>query len=861
MRENEQDLAEWFSGRPGWLQEAARRLFANGILAKKDADELTVLCKREAGIVVPGFPDLKAGKLDKNSFGQSQQKVNLRLDSIGDISGINALAPRTPLEFQKEPLTLVYGVNGAGKSGYTRILKQCSGGRGSAPLHGDVFHEMKKAQKCTIRYTLDGASHEIEWIPEMEQHDHLRHLSLYDTAAANVYVDSENEVSYEPFVLGCFRVLVDISEKISESLGKEITAKPSRKPSLPQEYLMTVAGNWYEQITHATKDQEISNHAEWTEENEEQIQQLADRLREKNPLEKAKSLRKTKGQVQALKKQFEDCVAILNDNAFQTLLTAKGDAATKRSAADTDVKRAFEGAPLDGIGTESWKLLWEQARIYSEKAAYPGVTFPNVADDAVCVLCQQPLESAGRERLSAFQTFVTSNLELQARDSETIVQQRIKAVEDCVIDASIEDKLDLCEITDEAAREKIKQYARELIDRRQCVLTASALSELTPMPNRSAVDALGDLELALETQATAFDEDAKTNKRSEHERNERELKAKKWASEQKVAIQSEITRQKEIRLLEKAKSSANTKALSGKKSTLAEELITSAFVKRFERELAALGASRVKVTIEKTRSPKGQVLHEIKLVGNKTGVRAIDVLSEGEFRIVSLAAFLADVDTGESAAAFIFDDPISSLDQDFEEATAERLIKLCGTRQVIVFTHRLSLLAMLEDAADKADIECRTISLQRESWGTGQPAGAPLPAQKPQKALNSLLNERLAKARKVWNEVGSQAYAVEAKALCSDIRITIERLIELELLADVVQRFRRPINTMGKIGKLAFIEKADCELIDEMMTKYSRYEHAQPKEAPVSLPEPDELEADLKRLQTWQAEFSKRATV
>ena len=77
-------------------------------------------------------------------------------------------------------------------------------------------------------------------------------------------------------------------------------------------------------------------------------------------------------------------------------------------------------------------------------------------------------------------------------------------------------------------------------------------------------------------------------------------------------------------------------------------------------------------------------------------------------------------------------------------------------------------------------------------WGTGEPAGPPLPAQNPKQALNTLSGERLAKARKVWTEVGGAAYANEAKALCSDIRITIERLIELELLADVVQRFRRP---------------------------------------------------------------------
>ena len=166
---------------------------------------------------------------------------------------------------------------------------------------------------------------------------------------------------------------------------------------------------------------------------------------------------------------------------------------------------------------------------------------------------------------------------------------------------------------------------------------------------------------------------------------------------------------------------------------------------------------------------------------------------------------------------------------------------------------------MLEGAAEKANVTSRIASLQRESWGTGEPNEAPLPAQKPKGALNTLIGSRLLQARKVWEKDGSAQYAIEAKALCSDIRITIERLIEWDLLADVVQRFRRPIITKDKIGKLAKVTAADCAFLDDMMTKYSRYEHSQPQEAPVSMPEPDELGEDLHKLKAWQEEFTQRA--
>jgi hypothetical protein len=236
----------------------------------------------------------------------------------------------------------------------------------------------------------------------------------------------------------------------------------------------------------------------------------------------------------------------------------------------------------------------------------------------------------------------------------------------------------------------------------------------------------------------------------------------------------------------------------------------------------------------------------------------LDVLSEGEFRIVSIAAFLADVAAEDYDVPFIFDDPISSLDQNYEERVAERLVGLAQSRQVIVFTHRLSLLSALENASKKQGVDSQVVSLQRQSWGIGEPGDPPLPTQKPKNALNTLLNDRLVNARKVYEETGGSEYNVHTKALCSDIRITIERMIENDLLADVIQRFRQPINTMGKLHKVAKITSKDCEYIDAMMTKYSRYEHAQPEEASIELPEPDELEQDLVGLKAWLDEFSGR---
>ena len=851
-------LAQWFSERPKWLQEAARRHSLNGILDATDCEELIVLCKREAGIIVEGHELLKIEPIGADAFGTSNKNVSLKLNAIGAISGINALAPKSNLEFGHEPLTIVYGANGAGKSGYTRILKHCCGGRGAATLHKNVFDTATTNQTCKLHYTFNGSDHEIEWKPGNGVHQHLRNLCIYDTGAAHVYVNSENEVTYEPAILGCFSILVEVCEYIDGELSKEIAKLASRKPLLPSEYTLTDAGTWFATVSATTTGKLVSENCAWSEDKDTEISTYADRLNETNPIDKAKGLRKTRQHIATLRAAFLAFQNILSESKFAELKSARAEADRKRQTADLDAKKVFEDAPLEGIATESWSLMWEAARKYSETAAYRNMTFPQIDGDSVCVLCQQTLANDGAERLANFEAFVKSDLESQAKAAELKLQLLTKTIQTATLGINIEVSLDLCKIANDANQEEIIALAKALEKRKQSFLTAVNAADLSPALDFPINDILEKLELECENDAKQLDEIAKEDKRPEIQRGLRELKAQKWVSEQTESVVTEITRQQTIVRLEKARKLTNTKALSTKKSTLADDLVTKAFISRFENELAMLGGARIQVTIEKTRGVKGKVWHQIKLKGNSTNIQALEVLSEGEFRIVSLAAFLADVDTTGNTTAFIFDDPISSLDQDFEEATAARIIQLCASRQVIVFTHRLSLLSMLEDAADKAETECRTISVLRESWGAGQPGDPPLPAQKPKVALNTLIDQRLSKAQKAWSDEGAQAYAVHAKALCSDIRITIERLIELELLADVVQRFRRPINTMGKIGKLARIKKEDCDLLDAMMTKYSRYEHAQPKEAPVILPEPTEIKNDLLKLKTWQTEFAGR---
>jgi hypothetical protein len=105
---------------------------------------------------------------------------------------------------------------------------------------------------------------------------------------------------------------------------------------------------------------------------------------------------------------------------------------------------------------------------------------------------------------------------------------------------------------------------------------------------------------------------------------------------------------------------------------------------------------------------------------------------------------------------------------------------------------------------------------------------------------------------------GWDGYEIEATAICRESRALLERIVEKDLIAEVVRRFNPEIQTKGKLMKLARIEISDCEFIDEMMSYFSRFIHSQSDETPAPPPEIEELQEQLNRMRVWRTEFEGR---
>ena len=74
---------------------------------------------------------------------------------------------------------------------------------------------------------------------------------------------------------------------------------------------------------------------------------------------------------------------------------------------------------------------------------------------------------------------------------------------------------------------------------------------------------------------------------------------------------------------------------------------------------------------------------------------------------------------------------------------------------------------------------------------------------RPESAVRGLIDNTITRLKKHQEKAEVEAYESLAKSACSDFRIIVEKTIEYILLADVVGRFRRAINTQGKLHKVA----------------------------------------------------------
>ena len=196
-----------------------------------------------------------------------------------------------------------------------------------------------------------------------------------------------------------------------------------------------------------------------------------------------------------------------------------------------------------------------------------------------------------------------------------------------------------------------------------------------------------------------------------------------------------------------------------------------------------------KSKLDEAGGAEGVLYHKLVLT-RAPGVELPKVVSEGEQRCLSIAAFFAELSTADDPSGIVFDDPVSSLDYKWREGVARRLVEEAKARQVIVFTHDVMFLLLLKQFSEDKGVA------QLDQHVRNLPIGAgvcveelPWVALKVSKRVGHL-RKLLQQAKKLHRDGHQAAYEKEASFIYGLLREAWERGLEEVLLGGVVERYR-----------------------------------------------------------------------
>lgn len=353
MKEVQEEVKEWLLNQQDWLQEAADRLLSSGKLQDEDVEAVTELLKTADGCKVTKqrtFASLTQA---------SAESGELRLMGISEVQGIENLSPKSPLNFGNGNLVVVYGHNGSGKSGYTRILKRVSGKPRAAALKANVFGKPPQARHCKIDYQQGPVSVSLVWPANSDPVQALRAVDVFDSDEAVHYLTKESTAGYVPPLVSMFEQLAAACDGIKAKLQTQQDKLVSGLPALPQEYAGTGPAGQYKQLRHTMSQEEIAQLTSWTDAQAATLHDLTERLKVDDPSAVATQRRAKKAQVEKIITALVQGIAAFGAAGVQSTRALHTVAKDKRQIAAEAAE--VNSALLDGVGQANLLLTRLQA--------------------------------------------------------------------------------------------------------------------------------------------------------------------------------------------------------------------------------------------------------------------------------------------------------------------------------------------------------------------------------------------------------------------------------------------------------------------------------------------------------------------
>lgn len=807
-------LSEWANVSDEWVRYIVRHVLnGGGPLGSEEQSRAYVLFRQEKALDTRELPtEEPLVTLER----EDEAIEPLTLTSLSDVVGVNALVEGGVIE-PHAGLTILFGENGTGKTGYSRIFKALAASRTADVILGDIEAASPQPQSALVGYTLGTETKTYTWTGQQGVAPFTR-MSIFDSPSVSFHVDDDLEYVYVPAALALFNHVITGIKSVQAHIDQAVKDLRSGSTGLLPRFPRTATVYPLIEALGASTDLE---HLRSLADSDPDVDTRIGDLRRTVAALEADTISaeiKLQWRVERVLTQASHAATVMADFNVEaygrerdTLHGLEEDYRAFRAA-------LFEAADLPAEPDDTWSTFIEAGEAYQAHLIAVGAH-----DVDRCLYCRQPLNEAARSLIAKYSEYLEDKITTDIAASKA----RLHALTEPVTSIQVND---ISTFADEYADTEDKPHFHVQLDRTlstiaelsEQLLAASAVNiALTEHAGTDAI-ALGS---ALDTAKQALGElraqaATRADTLAEKKKELVELEAAAELTKSWTLIESHVRDAKQAdRLTLLAKPMPRLlRAVTGLAKTASDQMINESFDVLFNEECAALRAPALHVEFV-GRQGRAQ---RRKILSGKH--KPSKVLSEGEQKVLAIADFLAEARLAGITAPVIFDDPVSSLDHRRINEVAQRVASLADTTQVIVFTHDIffasTLLTLME-----ATKRCSYFQITDEE-GKGKVTRATGPRWDSLNNIKKNINETIQAAK----SQDGDARAALVRTGYDWVRAWCEVFTETELLQGVTQRYQPNVRmtNLPKIKSEAL--PAAIDTVNRIFEEACRYidGHSQP---------------------------------
>jgi energy-coupling factor transporter ATP-binding protein EcfA2 len=640
--------------------------------------------------------------ISKINLAEDLAQTKLTLLKLQNIEGVNALVENQILEFSPQ-VTLIYGANGSGKTGYVRFLKKAFFSRKEEEVLPNVYsQEERKPIQGEFVFKKEEADHKLNY-PKDSSSGEFRQFSVFDNKCAPVHLNEKNEFEFKPEGLSFFSRLVELYKQVEGKLDDAIKQK-----SINTNYSSIFNGessiksfikSFIDSISSETKITDLEGLAKYNETEKLLKAQLEQKKAELMALKKDKEIKdltEIKNHLLSLISKIDTINNQLSKENLQEINKKISDHKTKKEQSKSSTLNDLTNNKLKSIGSDEWKEFIIAADRFKEMQhdQYP-------CEDDVCIYCHQGLPVENQKLISSYDKFLKSASEQELNDIKSTIDQIKKQYQDLDFNIILEENI-LYKWLNENYNEEVEKITKYLSG--QKIL---ALSIVDNVDKEKTVDyKISQFDVAsIQTIVENVDKNITELENQQLQQEIQritsqitELEHKEKLTQHLVGIKTYVENQKWLNLAQRAKQNEfKTIRITNKEKDLSKKYFSADFLLNFKEICKELDGD-FNLGIDQTGS-SGISFRKYNIEGHKPS----EILSESEQKVIALADFITESRLSSKNMGILFDDPVTSLDEKRKIKIAQKLVSESQNKQVIVFTHDLTFVyALIESCKDNA---------------------------------------------------------------------------------------------------------------------------------------------------------------